>query len=112
RQALDGADGGTGDAEGERRPQGIMKAASLAAALATALAALSASAQVQFQKIEPGKDPFSILRNRPDSESPEIIANLVRDRNRVPPPYLYELARRLWPTDHNGAFEWFALGMI
>jgi hypothetical protein len=89
-----------------------MKFTKLLVGLAAALAAHSGSAQIEFQRVDPSQDPFNVLRNRPDSESPEIIANLVRDRNRLPPPYLYELARRLWGTDKNGALEWYAVGMI
>lgn len=56
-------------------------------------------------------DPFAVLHDKPLSESPMLIPQLIALANALPPPYLYELARRLWPTDSSAAMEWFAVGM-
>lgn len=56
-------------------------------------------------------DPFAVLHDKPLSESPDLIPRLLATTNVLPPPYLYELARRLWPTDKASAMEWFAVGM-
>lgn len=58
------------------------------------------------------KDPFTLLRERPLFESVILIPQLMAGANTLSPPYLYELARRLWPSDKSGAMEWFALAMV
>ncbi len=58
-----------------------------------------------------GKDPFSLLHDRPMSENGTLVPILQSSVNVMPPPYIYELARRLWATDKLGAMEWLAVGM-
>lgn len=57
------------------------------------------------------KDPFMILHDKPLSESPTLIPELMAKANNSPPAYLFELARRLWPDDKPAALEWYAVGM-
>lgn len=56
-------------------------------------------------------DPFSVLHDKPMSENKALIPQLKSTANELPPHYLYELARRLWPTDKAAALEWLAVGM-
>src|SRR5258708_4985153 len=49
---------------------------------------------------------------RPDSENDALIALLERNANDLPPPFLYELARRLWARNPDVAFEWYAVAFI
>lgn len=56
-------------------------------------------------------DPFTMLHDKPTSENGKIIPQLVANSNVLPPPYLYELSRRLWPTDKSASMEWLAIGM-
>ena len=58
-----------------------------------------------------GKDPFSLLHDRPISENGTLVPKLLASANVMPPQYIYELARRLWATDKPGAMEWLAVGM-
>lgn len=55
-------------------------------------------------------DPFKLLHDKPLSDSPTLIPQLIAKAGVLPPPYLYELARRLWATDKATAMEWFAVG--
>src|SRR5215467_2862033 len=55
-------------------------------------------------------DPFKLLHEKSLSESPTLIPQLIAQANVLPPPYLYELARRTWATDKATAMEWFAVG--
>jgi|APLak6261669087_1056070.scaffolds.fasta_scaffold02176_1 uncharacterized delta-60 repeat protein len=59
-----------------------------------------------------GKDPFSLLHDRPLVENSVLIPQLLASTNTVPPQYIYELARRLWMTDKVGSMEWLAVGMV
>lgn len=56
-------------------------------------------------------DPFTILREKPMSENATLVPSLIERANTLPPQYLYELARRLWPTDKVAAFEWYTVAM-
>lgn len=56
-------------------------------------------------------DPFTALHDRPVAENAVLIPQIIASANAIPPQYLYELARRLWPTDRRGAMEWLAVGM-
>lgn len=58
-----------------------------------------------------GGDPFSLLHASPVAESHIWIPQLLARVNKVPPQYIYELARRLWATDKPSAMEWLAVGM-
>ena len=49
---------------------------------------------------------------KPMEESPEIIAELKKDAKTLKPPYLYELARRLWPTNQSEAISWYLAGYM
>ena len=56
------------------------------------------------------QDPFTLLHAKPLSESATLIPQLIAKSKALPPPYLYELSRRLWATDKHAAMEWFAVG--
>src|SRR5215831_18989718 len=56
------------------------------------------------------KDPFAAIHDKPSSENPTLIPQLMAAANRLPPQYLYELSRRLWETDKHAAMEWFVVG--
>lgn len=57
-------------------------------------------------------DPFTALHDRPMTENSVLVPQIIAGANAVPPQYLYELARRLWPTDRSSAMEWLAVGMV
>ncbi|GAB0056121.1 hypothetical protein SIID45300_00425 [Candidatus Magnetaquicoccaceae bacterium FCR-1] len=63
------------------------------------------------QQEKTNNDPFFILHNRPMSENGVLIPRLEADANTLPPLYIVELSRRLWPTDKSKAMEWFVVGM-
>lgn len=52
---------------------------------------------------------FVAMRNRTDTEA--VILQLTKDRDINPAPYLFELARRLLPTDSKLAVQWYMIGM-
>ncbi|PIW28878.1 MAG: hypothetical protein COW30_06420 [Rhodospirillales bacterium CG15_BIG_FIL_POST_REV_8_21_14_020_66_15] len=52
------------------------------------------------------------LHLRPMENSAEIVAELKKDSAKLKPPYLYELARRLWPTDQSEAISWYLAGYM
>lgn len=56
-------------------------------------------------------DPFMIIHDKPLEENSTVIPLLRSNAKALTPPYLFELARRLWITDKSSAMEWFALGM-
>lgn len=56
-------------------------------------------------------DPFGALHDRPMAESAVLVPQLIATAHTLPPQYLYELARRLWPTDRSKAMEWLVVGM-
>lgn len=58
------------------------------------------------EKLAQGEDFWRDLQSRPDSETPQIVAWLETNANRLYPPYLFELARRLQPTDPERALYW------
>ncbi|MBF0163004.1 MAG: hypothetical protein HQM01_00650 [Magnetococcales bacterium] len=45
------------------------------------------------------------------SENDVLIPELEEEANKIPPLYIVELSRRLWPTDKAKAMEWFVVGM-
>lgn len=56
-------------------------------------------------------DPFAVMHDKPMSENETLVPQLIASANTLPPQYLYELSRRLWPTDKAAAMEWLAVGM-
>ena len=56
-------------------------------------------------------DPFGLLHDRPMAESALLVPQLIASVNTLSPQYLYELARRLWPTEQSKAMEWLVVGM-
>ena len=50
-----------------------------------------------------------VLSNRPANDDAKIVDQLKRNRNVLPPPFLYELARRLFATDKTEAKYYFFL---
>ncbi|MDD9903249.1 MAG: tetratricopeptide repeat protein [Rhodospirillaceae bacterium] len=55
---------------------------------------------------------FEALHLRPLSESPLILPDLKAKIKDLPPPYLYELARRTFDIDKREAFVWFLTGYL
>jgi hypothetical protein len=52
------------------------------------------------------------LSQRPPSEDQAIIDRLTKERNQLPTPYLYELARRTLARDKPRALYWFNLAEL
>lgn len=52
------------------------------------------------------------LHNRPMSENAQIVPDLEAKIRTLPPPYLYELARRTFDTDRRKSFVWFLTGYL
>jgi hypothetical protein len=52
------------------------------------------------------------IRRRPASDAAAIAAWIAANRDKLPAPYLFELARRTFDADRAAATAWFALGAI
>src|SRR6266576_3093426 len=52
------------------------------------------------------------LQARPDGENDAIVRLLMPQANDLSPPFLFELARRLWDRDRDAALEWFSVAVI
>ncbi len=57
-------------------------------------------------------ETFAALSKVPNSENDTVIPWLIANANSLQPAFLYELARRLWDSDKDKAFEWYAIAMI
>lgn len=57
-------------------------------------------------------DHLEKMHQRPMEDSEEIIGELLKEPTKLIPPYLYELARRLWPSDKSKAITWYLVGYM
>src|ERR1035438_63660 len=55
---------------------------------------------------------LDLIKSRPMSDNDLLVPWLRENTDRLPPVFLYELARRLYPSDHATALEWYAIGLI
>lgn len=55
---------------------------------------------------------FEALHNRSMADSALIAASLKTAITKLPPPYLFELARRTFDTDKQEAITWYLLGIV
>ncbi|WP_148290768.1 hypothetical protein [Sulfuricella denitrificans] len=78
---------------------------------ATSSHPLLGNARIVDPKEARRNDPFATLHDKPMSENEALIPQLIASANVLPPQYLYELSRRLWPADKTAAMEWLAVGM-
>lgn len=69
-----------------------------------------ANAKVVSQDELRRNNPFFAIHDKPDSDNATLIPQLLAMADTATPPYLYELARRLWRTDKAAALAWYALG--
>lgn len=56
---------------------------------------------------------FGTLRQIPSTQNAAVVPWLIANSLGLPPPFLLEVARRLWEMDRrNDAFEWYALALL
>lgn len=57
-------------------------------------------------------DQFQSLRNAPADQDAAVIAYVERNADRLPPFFVMEMARRLYPSDQEQALWWYHVGYI
>lgn len=115
---------GVGIAKNPTKGKGWIEDAAKAGVLQAKQLLASLNARTPQLKIEKGlpsrllpesvgySDHLKELHERPMSESAAVIEELSKDPIKLRPPYHYELARRLWPTDKAEAFKWYFVGRL